>query len=191
MIPYLDKISPFPSISSALEEPNGLLATGADLSKKRLLEAYSSGIFPWYSEGEPILWWSPNPRTVFDLDQFKPSRSLRRFIKRSDLKVTLNNAFEEVVEKCALPRSAQTETWISDEIKLAYVNLHRHKIAHSVEVWHDQTLVGGIYGISIGKLFCGESMFSQISNGSKVALTFLADHLKQQNLKQNENSITL
>ena len=178
MIPYLDHDAPFPSLSSALKEPNGLLAAGADLSKERLLSAYSNGVFPWYSEGEPILWWSPNPRTIFQLNKFKPSRSLKRFIKNSDLKITLNKDFKSVLEHCALPRAKQAETWISDEMKLAYLKLHQQNHAHSVEVWKNEEMVGGIYGVSIGRLFCGESMFSRISNGSKVALTYLIEHLK-------------
>lgn len=178
MIPYLDCSTSFPSVSSALDEPNGLLAAGADLSIERLIKAYSSGIFPWYSEGEPILWWSPNPRTIFDLSQFQPSRSLKRFIRKSKLKITLNRDFDAVLNQCAMPRTFQAETWISDEMKLAYIKLHQQKFAHSVEVWQNEQLVGGIYGVSIGKLFCGESMFSRISNGSKVALTYLIEYLK-------------
>lgn len=178
MIPYLAQDAPFPSISSALNAPNGLLAAGADLSTKRLLNAYSIGAFPWYSEGEPILWWSPNPRTVFELNQFNPSRSLKRFMKNTDLTITLNKDFKSVLEHCALPRTKQAETWISDEMKIAYLELHLQNHAHSVEVWQDDELVGGIYGVSIGRLFCGESMFSGINNGSKVALTYLVEHLK-------------
>jgi len=180
MIPYLDRTTPFPSVSSALNEPNGLLAAGADLSKQRLFTAYSSGIFPWFSQGEPVLWWSPNPRTIFDLNQFQPSRSLKRFIRKSKLKITLNKDFNAVLDQCAMPRTSQAETWISNEMKLAYINLHQQKLAHSVEVWQNEALVGGIYGVSIGKLFCGESMFSRISNGSKVALTYLIEHLRSE-----------
>ncbi len=178
MIPYLDSQSQFPSTDNALLKPNGLLAAGAELSLKCLTNAYSNGIFPWYSEDEPILWWSPNPRTIFNLNEFKPSRSLKRFIKNSNLTVTLNCDFAAVIENCALPRSQQEETWITDDMKSAYINLHNNKLAHSVEVWQNTELVGGIYGVAIGKLFCGESMFSRINNGSKVALTYLVEHLK-------------
>lgn len=178
MLPYLDTKSAFPPVSEALDEPCGLLAAGADLSVNRLLDAYSSGIFPWFSEGEPILWWSPNPRTVFLVDQYKPSKSLRRFMRQTPLTITLNNDFEQVIHACAAPRKDHSGTWITDEIKQAYLKLHQLGHAHSLEVWQDNNLVGGIYGVSIGKLFCGESMFSNISNGSKVALTCLIGYLK-------------
>ncbi len=178
MLPFLDTCSPFPPVSQALDEPNGLLAAGADLSTERLLLAYSLGIFPWYSEDEPILWWSPNPRTVILLDQYKPSRSLCRFVRQSNLSVTLNTQFELVMQRCSEPRKDQPTTWISDEIKQAYCALHRLGKAHSVEVWQNEELVGGIYGVSIGKLFCGESMFSGITNGSKIALASLIGYLR-------------
>jgi len=180
MLPFLDIKTPFPPVSEALDEPCGLLAAGADLSVERLLDAYSAGIFPWFSEGEPILWWSPDPRTVFLLDQYKPSRSLRRFLRQSEFKITLNNNFEQVIQRCSEPRKDQPSTWITDDIKQAYLKLHSLGHAHSVEVWQNDVLVGGIYGVSIGKLFCGESMFSGISNGSKVALACLITHLKSE-----------
>lgn len=179
MLPYLDIDTPFPPIDQALHEPNGLLAAGANLSVARLLEAYTAGIFPWFSEGEPILWWSPNPRTVFLLNKYTPSKSLCRFVRRSALKVTLNTCFEQVVERCSEPRKDQPNTWISDDIKQAYLDLHRIGKTHSVEVWQNELLVGGIYGVSIGKLFCGESMFSGITNGSKVALACLIGYLRE------------
>jgi leucyl/phenylalanyl-tRNA--protein transferase len=179
LLPYLRHDSPFPDIRLALEEPNGLLAAGADLSKARLVSAYRQGIFPWYSEGEPILWWSPNPRTVFLLSDFSAPRSLRRWTRKNDLTVTLNQAFERVVVECAQPRKNQEGTWITDDITSAYVNLHLAGYAHSLEVWQGLDLVGGIYGVSIGKLFCGESMFSRISNGSKLALSCLIGYIKQ------------
>jgi len=181
MLPFLDSNSLFPSVELALEEPNGLLAAGADLSSDRLISAYSSGIFPWYSKGEPILWWSPNPRTVFLLDSFKPSRSLCRFIRKCPWRVSLNKDFEQVVDCCSAPRKEQSGTWITDQMKEAYLALHQLGIAHSVEVWHDKDLVGGIYGVSIGHLFCGESMFSACSNGSKVSLACLIGHLATEN----------
>jgi len=180
MLPFLDKSSPFPPVSEALDEPCGLLAAGADLSVQRLLKAYSLGIFPWFSEGEPILWWSPDPRTVFLVDQYKPSKSLRRFIWRANFKVTLNTDFEQVIQRCSDPRKDHDGTWITDEIKQAYLKLHDLEYAHSVEVWQKNTLVGGIYGVTIGKLFCGESMFSGVSNASKVALTSLIDYLRKE-----------
>ena len=180
MLPFLDKKSPFPPVSEALDEPCGLLAAGADLSVERLLEAYSSGIFPWFSEGEPILWWSPDPRTVFLLDQYRPSRSLSRFLRNTDLQVTLNTDFEQVIQRCSDPRKDHVGTWITDEIKQAYLKLHYLGYAHSVEVWQEHTLVGGIYGVAIGKLFCGESMFSGVSNASKVALSYLITHLRKE-----------
>jgi len=178
MLPYLDTNSPFPPVGTALTDPNGLLAAGADLSQARLLTAYSQGIFPWYSDGEPILWWSPNPRTVFSFDCYKPSKSLCRFVKHTDFKVTLNHDFEQVIELCAEPRQDSHGTWITDEMKQAYIEFHNAGFAHSVEVWQNETMVGGIYGVSIGKLFCGESMFSRVSNGSKLALSSLIGYLK-------------
>ena len=179
MIPFLDKDTPFPD--SALADPNGLLAAGGDLSISRLKQAYSQGIFPWYSPGEPILWWSPNPRTVFLLDNYNPPKSLCRFLKKACLRVTLNQAFDRVIKECAMPRDKQTTTWITSEMLDAYSELHRQNLAHSIEVWEKNNLVGGIYGVSIGKLFCGESMFSRISNGSKVALSALVGLLRREN----------
>lgn len=178
MLPYLDLTSEFPDVENALVEPNGLLAAGADLSTERLINAYSNGIFPWFSDDEPILWWSPDPRIIFETETYKPSRSLIRFINKAELKVTLNQAFNSVIEECAAPRGDQSGTWITQEIVEAYCKLHRLGYAHSVEVWDKQTLVGGIYGVAIGKLFCGESMFSRVSNGSKVALSTLIGYLR-------------
>jgi leucyl/phenylalanyl-tRNA--protein transferase len=184
MLPYLTINSPFPSLEIALEEPNGLLAAGADLSATRLVDAYSSGIFPWYSDDDPILWWSPDPRTVFDISLFKPSKSLCRYVKQTDLTVTLNHAFEQVIEECAAPRNdhpingGANGTWITSQIKQAYCQLHQLGKAHSVEVWQGSQLVGGIYGVSLGKLFCGESMFSRVTNGSKIALASLIGYIK-------------
>ncbi len=179
MLPFLKQDSPFPEISLALDDPNGLLAAGGDLSVKRLLDAYQQGIFPWYSDGEPILWWSPNPRTTFIVDDYSAPRSLKRWVNKTPLKVTLNQAFAEVVRACAEPRGDQDGTWITEDIELAYINLHLSGFAHSVEVWQDDLLVGGIYGVSIGKLFCGESMFSRISNASKLALSSLIGLIRQ------------
>ena len=181
MLPYLDSNSPFPSTELALDEPNGLLAAGADLSKERLVNAYSNGIFPWYSSGEPILWWSPDPRCVFNIPNFKPSRSLCRLIKKEQFVATLNKDFKQVIDLCAQPTSERPSTWITNDMKLAYGELHKEGFAHSLEIWKNSKLVGGIYGVSIGKLFCGESMFSRISNGSKIALSCLIGYLKTNN----------
>ncbi len=183
----MTKTSPFPPVEIALTEPDGLLAAGGDLSINRLISAYSNGIFPWYSEGEPILWWSPNPRTIFEIENYNPSKSLCRFAKNSTWKITINYAFRNVIEACAEPRSVHEGTWITDDIIEAYVNLHKKGYAHSIEVWQDSPvqeshlqksqLIGGIYGVAIGKLFCGESMFSRESQASKIALSCLIRYL--------------
>lgn len=178
MLPYLSQDCPFPSVKGALPEPNGLLAAGADLSAARLIYAYSKGIFPWYSPGEPILWWSPDPRTVFFVNNFKVNKSVRKTLRKLDLTVSLNTAFERVMNQCAQPRGDNQGTWISLEMINAYSELHRLGHAHSVEVWQQDKLVGGIYGVASGGIFCGESMFSAVSNGSKIALTCLAKYLK-------------
>lgn len=178
MLPYLDSKMPLPSASHALRDPNGLVAVGADLSTRRLIEAYQKGIFPWYSEGEPILWWSPDPRTVFDLAQFSVHKSVIKTLKKLGLKVTLNRDFEQVIRQCAKPRSASNGVWITEAMVQAYCALHRKGFAHSVEVWQNQQLVGGIYGVATGRIFCGESMFSAIPNGSKIALSCLCNLLK-------------
>jgi len=183
MLPYLNTDSPFPRVDEALQEPNGLLAAGADLSPQRLMRAYADGIFPWFSPGEPILWWSPDPRAVFFVDNFKVNRSVIKTLKKYPLKVTLNVDFNRVIEECAAPRGDEHGTWITDEMINAYAELHRQSRAHSVEVWHNEQIVGGIYGVVTGGVFCGESMFSRISNGSKIALTCLVLFLKQLNFK--------
>jgi leucyl/phenylalanyl-tRNA--protein transferase len=167
----------FPSPHLATHE--GLLAVGGDLSVKRLLLAYSLGIFPWYSEGEPILWWSPEPRLVLYPNELKVSRSLNRVIKRGTFKVTMDQAFEEVISECARVRLENQEgTWIVDDMVSAYCRLHTTGFAHSVEAWKDDRLAGGLYGVSLGKCFFGESMFTRITNASKVALVALVKHLK-------------
>jgi leucyl/phenylalanyl-tRNA--protein transferase len=177
LLPFLTKECPFPPVETALHEPDGLLCAGGDLSTSRLVSAYSNGIFPWYSEGEPILWWSPNPRTIFEIENYTPSRSLCRFAKKSKWRITLNNAFEEVIEACAEPRADLNGTWITKDIVESYINLHKKGYAHSIEVWQDSILVGGIYGVAIGKLFCGESMFSRESQASKIAISCLIKYL--------------
>jgi len=168
----------FPDPRHALVEPNGLLAFGGDLSPQRLLTAYANGIFPWFNEGEPILWWSPDPRCVFLTDDLRPNRSLHRTLKSKDWQVSVDRAFRQVMQACAMPRPNQFGTWISPAMIEAYGALHDMGHAHSVEVWEQDRLVGGIYGVSIGRLFCGESMFSAESGGSKLALCALAALLR-------------
>lgn len=171
----------FPPVEQALEEPDGLLAAGGDLSTERLLSAYRHGIFPWYSEDEPVLWWSPNPRFVLYPEQLKVSRSLKKNIRNSACQVTMDTAFDRVIEQCSrLPRPGQAGTWISPDMLEAYQRLHRLGHAHSVEVWMENELVGGLYGVHTGPVFCGESMFSLRSNTSKIALYHLCQFLLQQ-----------
>lgn len=168
---------PFPDVENALAEPNGLLAIGGDLSPRRLLKAYRSGIFPWYNPDEPILWWSPDPRTVFTPQSVRVSRSMRRVLNRADYAVTLDRAFDTVIERCAAPRSGQRGTWLGAMMREAYRQLHALGHAHSVEVWRNQHLIGGLYGVALGRVFFGESMFSRAPNGSKLALIHLARQL--------------
>ncbi len=160
-----------------LAREDGLLAVGGDLSVERLLLAYSMGIFPWYSEGDPLLWWSPDPRMVLFPEEFHCSRRLARTMNQRVFKVTYDQAFAQVVEGCAAPRSSQGETWIVPEMQEAYIRLHEEGWAHSVECWQDENLVGGLYGVSLGGVFFGESMFSKVANSSKVALASLAGQL--------------
>lgn len=169
----------FPEVSEALTEPDGLLAIGGDLSMERLLAAYRRGIFPWYSDGQPILWWSPNPRAVLYLDALHISRSLRKALKRDDYRVTLDTAFNDVVRACATPRKDGLGTWITSEMASAYARLHRHGHAHSIEVWRDAQLIGGLYGVSLGRIFFGESMFSRATNASKIAIVWLVRQLQR------------
>ena len=171
-----DLIFPSPYLASK----EGLLAIGGDLSPNRLLLAYSNGIFPWYSEGEPILWWSPDPRLVLYPTELKVSRSLKKVFKQDIFAVTLDRAFREVITECAQVRLENHEgTWIVDDMVQAYCRLHESGFAHSVEAWQDNRLVGGLYGVSLGKCFFGESMFTRITNASKVALVALVEHLGQ------------
>lgn len=180
-LPRLDDHAPdrFPDPHGALDEPNGLLAFGGDLSALRLLTAYAHGIFPWFNEGEPILWWSPDPRCVFHTDTLRPNRSLRRALKGTAWQVSVNRAFRQVMQACAEPRAGQDGTWIGPAMIEAYDALHAMGYAHSVEVWDADQLIGGLYGVSIGQLFCGESMFSAASGGSKLALCALAALLRE------------
>lgn len=176
-LPWLDPdpAAPFPPPSSARREPDGLLAAGGDLSPTRLLNAYQQGIFPWYSQGQPILWWSPDPRTVFRTDAVHLSTRIRRSLRACDWTIRADNAFDQVIDACArIPRHGQGGTWITADMRAAYCALHQLGHAHSVEVFDGDLLVGGIYGIAIGRMFFGESMFSARSGGSKVALAALA-----------------
>jgi leucyl/phenylalanyl-tRNA---protein transferase len=160
-------------------DPSGLIAVGGDLSSERLLEAYRVGIFPWYSDDQPILWWSPDPRFVLELDEFNISRSLRKTLQRKIFQVTFDRVFEEVIAACsAAPREGQRGTWITPEMRDAYLGLHGLGYAHSVETWFGGKVVGGLYGVSLGKAFFGESMFHYKSDASKVALATLVEKLK-------------
>lgn len=169
----------FPPISEALTEPDGLLAAAGDLSVSRLLKAYRQAIFPWYDESQPILWWSPNPRTVLKPGQAHISRSLAKHMRKHPLTISFNQAFEQVITECAVPRSTDEGTWITPEMKAAYITLHKEGHAHSIECWQNDVLVGGLYGVAIGKVFFGESMFSRVTNASKVCFVKLSEHLHQ------------
>jgi len=169
-----DDTTPFPPVHTAMTEPNGLLMVGANLKPHRLLSAYQQGIFPWYSDDEPILWWSPDPRCVIWPDKLKISRSLRKVIKKQSFEVSYNKAFKSVVESCQAPRQSADGTWITSEMLEAYCDLAHNGHAESIEIWHEGQLVGGLYGVTIGRVFIGESMFSLQSNASKVALVSLA-----------------
>lgn len=171
----------FPDVRLALTEPDGLLAVGGDLSVERLLAAYRNGIFPWYSEDQPILWWSPDPRAVLFPDKLRISKSLRKKIRQHEFTIKFDTAFDQVMCACAEPRATQNGTWISDEMCEAYVRLHRAGHAHSVECWQGDQLVGGLYGVSIGQIFFGESMFSRVTDASKVAFVYLVKHLAAKN----------
>ncbi|WP_372882005.1 leucyl/phenylalanyl-tRNA--protein transferase [Psychromonas sp.] len=166
----------FPDIASALSEPDGLLAMGGDLSTQRIISAYRKGIFPWFSTGQPILWWSPSKRAILKPDEVHISKSMKKLIKKNNFSVTINLAFNDVIHACAAPRSYQNETWITDTMIAAYNQLHQQGFAHSVEVWSENELIGGLYGICIGSLFCGESMFSKAQNSSKIAFIALCQH---------------
>jgi leucyl/phenylalanyl-tRNA--protein transferase len=177
LIPWLTKGAPFPAVERALRYPNGLLAAGGDLSAERLLEAYRRGIFPWYSEGEPILWWSPDPRMVLHTAELKISRSLCKSIRNRGYEVRVDTAFAEVLAGCSGARRGQPGTWLLPEMRAAYLRLHQLGYAHCFETWQDDVLVGGLYGMAIGRMFYGESMFARATDASKVALAALADEL--------------
>jgi leucyl/phenylalanyl-tRNA--protein transferase len=170
--------TPFPDVSLAEREPDGLLAVGGDLTPQRLIQAYQLGIFPWFSEGEPILWWSPDPRTVLYPEKIKISRSLRKTLRKKIYDVSFDRKFDEVILGCAAPRDDSPGTWLVPEMIKAYCQQHQLGLAHSVEVYHDGKLVGGLYGMAIGKVFFGESMFSRSRDSSKVALVYLCRQLQ-------------
>lgn len=182
IIKWLDPSDPhasFPAVENALEEPDGLLAAGGDLSCARILKAYRAGIFPWYEEGQPILWWSPNPRAVLYPEKVRITRSLRKTLRNKPWTVSFDRTFRETICACAAPRQGSHGTWITYSMLEAYCELHDLGYAHSVEVWdEDGTLIGGLYGVGLGKVFFGESMFSRKSDASKVALVNLLRHLQ-------------
>lgn len=179
VIPWLSGTVPFPAVETALADPNGLLAASPDLTPERLLEAYRHGIFPWYSEGQPVLWWAPDPRMVLYVEEFAPPRSLRKTVRKVPYDLRVDTAFRDVMEHCASAvRPGQYGTWITPAVVDAYVALHAAGFAHSVEAWQDGVLIGGLYGVAIGRMFFGESMFARAPDASKVALTHLVDRLR-------------
>lgn len=172
----------FPPVTEADDE--GILAVGGDLSPERLKLAYNNGIFPWFNEGESILWWAPDPRMVLFLDELNVSKSMRNILNRNIFTVTFNTRLKDVILNCQqILRDGQDGTWISDEMIESYCELHNQGIAKSVEVWQDEVLVGGLYGVDLGHVFCGESMFSKVSNASKAGFIHLVNHLKKENYK--------
>jgi leucyl/phenylalanyl-tRNA---protein transferase len=173
-----DPNQPFPPPHRAMRDPNGLLAIGGDLSLTRMIRAYSSGIFPWYNPNEPILWWCPDPRAVLDPAAFHISHSLAKRLKQADYAVTMDSAYESVLEACSGPRRGGHGTWLGPDMKRSYVDLHEHGFAHSVEVWSGGELVGGLYGVALGRAFFGESMFSLRPDASKIALYHLSQQLQ-------------
>jgi leucyl/phenylalanyl-tRNA--protein transferase len=187
MIPWLEPGDPLPRVESALKVPNGLLAASEHLDVDRLIEAYHRGIFPWYGPEDPVLWWSPDPRMVLMADAFRVSRSLRKTLRATsragDAAIWVDRAFEQVMRACAQPRVGQDSTWIGQEILAAYTALHRRGLAHSVEVWRGDALMGGLYGVSLGRVFFGESMFSRQDNASKIALAALVQILREQKVR--------
>lgn len=184
MIPWLGPGAAFPAVNTALDRPNGLLAASVSLSPEQVIAAYRLGIFPWYAEGDPVMWWCPNPRMVLPTAQFHVSRSLRktlRAVARDPAReLRLDYDFAAVIRCCAAPREGQDGTWISEEISAAYCDLAKRDLAHSVELWHEGRLVGGLYGVSLGRMFFGESMFSRVRDGSKIALATLVAILSQE-----------
>ncbi len=178
MVPWLNQNIEFPPVETALASPNGLLAAGGDLMPQRLLAAYRQGIFPWYSPGDPILWWSPDPRMLLIPEELKISRSLAKTLRNRDYSIRFDSSFAAVMEACSAPRPGQSGTWINPDMRIAYETLHRMGYAHSVETWIGEELAGGLYGIAIGRAFFGESMFSCERDASKIALVALAQQLR-------------
>ncbi len=179
MIRWLRPGDPFPPLTQALAEPNGLLAAGGELSAARLIEAYRNGIFPWFNHGQPILWWSPDPRMVLIPRELKIARSLGKILRNRDYEVRADTDFRQVISACAAPRATQDGTWISAEMIAAYCALHERGIAHSIETWIDGELAGGLYGVAIGRMFYGESMFTRVPDASKIALVHLVRELQR------------
>lgn len=173
-----DQVEIFPPLSTALLEPNGLLAIGGDLSPQRLISAYRNGIFPWFNDEDPILWWSPDPRMVLFPNELSISRSLHKALKKHQYEIRADVSFREVMQACAKPRKSQVGTWITDEMIDAYTVLHQMGVAHSVEMWMNNVLVGGLYGIALGKMFYGESMFSRVNDASKITFVHLVKQLE-------------
>ena len=184
-----DSNSPFPPLEQALTDPNGLLAVGGDLSSARLLNAYRHGVFPWYNPGEPILWWSPDPRCVLYPAQIKISRSLRKTLNKQPFEIRFDTAFSEVMQACAQPRDKQAGTWITREMLKGYVDMHELGFGHSIECWQNNQLVGGLYGLAIGRVFFGESMFSRVTDASKVALVTLCQWLLSQGFEMIDSQV--
>jgi leucyl/phenylalanyl-tRNA---protein transferase len=179
MIKWLEQGDAFPSVESALHDPNGLLCAGLELSSERVLAAYERGIFPWYSDGQPVLWWSPDPRMVLVVEAFQLHRSLRKTLRKGAYEIKVDQNFEAVMRGCAEPRPEQDGTWITDAVIAAYAGLHRAGFAHCVECWMDGELVGGLYGIALGRVFFGESMFMRYTDASKIAFAHLVAQLKR------------
>jgi leucyl/phenylalanyl-tRNA--protein transferase len=178
MIPWLTDAAVFPAPATALAEPNGLLCAGGNLAPDTIINAYSQGIFPWFSADQPILWWSPDPRMVLLPGEFKRSRSLQKTIRSERYEIRFDTAFGDVIAACAAPREADGGTWIVADMQAAYIRLHKIGVAHSVEAWKDGQLAGGLYGVALGRVFFGESMFTRVTDASKVALAALVEKLR-------------
>jgi leucyl/phenylalanyl-tRNA--protein transferase len=177
MIPLLGPFDPFPPVARALVEPNGLLAAGGGLGVDRLVDAYTRGIFPWFSDGDPVLWWCPDPRMVLDTGGLHVSRSLKRRLRKRDYTITMDRAYRDVLEACAEPRRDEAGTWLVPAMLRAYERMYGAGYAHSIEVWIDNQLAGGLYGVALGRMFYGESMFSRRPDGSKIAIAYLCAQL--------------
>jgi leucyl/phenylalanyl-tRNA---protein transferase len=183
MIKWLEQGDPFPSVEAALSDPNGLLCAGLELSADRVLAAYQRGIFPWYNDGQPVLWWSPDPRMVLPISEFKLHRSLKKTLRNTRYEIRVDQNFEAVMRGCAEPRPDQDGTWITDAIIAAYSELHRAGFAHCLECWIDGELAGGLYGIALGRMFFGESMFMRRTDASKIPFAHLVIQLRRWNFE--------